>query len=88
MSPPINLGRVRAFQTGDNQDWTPLDCLEYLCEEIRAGHIAPDSLLVHYTTRQPGGIDLHQEMSAKLTHTEYIAFLNLALKKAIDEWQV
>lgn len=46
MTEPINLNAVRSRKTGDCQDWTPLDALKELVQEIEAGEADPDMLYV------------------------------------------
>lgn len=46
MSDVVSLGDARAKKSGDNSDWSPLECLEDAAMSIKSGEITPTAVLI------------------------------------------
>ena len=46
MSDVVSLGGARAQKSGDNCDWSPVECLEDAAKSIKSGEMAPTAVLI------------------------------------------
>lgn len=78
--------RRLAQRTQDNTKWTPRDALVAGVDMIDQGSVDIERLTVHMLVREPDGGESHQFLAANLSYEEHIALLELAKKRALEDW--
>ena len=68
-------------------EWSPLGLLEEFIAEIKSGKIVPTSLLVSFMVREPNGNVRPHSWRANVSHAEAIAYAQLEIQKAIEDWR-
>lgn len=77
---------ARKHRSGDV--WTPVQLLEELLADIKAGKEHPSRLLVTWTeTTEDGKRDRIRHWQAQCSRSEEIAFLTAAAQMAIEDWR-
>lgn len=80
------IAHQRAIKKQDCREWTPLDALEHLVREIKAGTVSPTELTVHWFEDQKNGSRKHGYQCAGVTYSSHISLLNVALKCVLEDW--
>ena len=86
MSEIVNFERKPETITNSN-DWKPLDALKSLVKAIEDGEADPNQLaVIYWHGDEEQGRDMGYYV-AGLSFPEYVALLNVALHRALDEWR-
>jgi len=80
------IARKRAEKNQDCREWSALDALEDLMQDIKAGKYNPSSLCIHFWEKNEDGSRTHHYQVAGLTFPEHIALLATAQHRVITEW--
>lgn len=83
----VSLNERRAMAHQDSGLWSPLECLEALVRDIKAGKVSPEALVVHWYEPQPGGGSDLMQTNANMTYEAELALLTLATHNCIENWR-
>lgn len=87
----VPFGPAKAEATGDSRDWSPLEALEWLVAEIKAGRAQPHALTVEYwrltDPDDSEGRKTHHFVASNVTAPERIVLLTIALDRAVEDWR-
>lgn len=67
--------------------WTPEQLVAEFLEEIRSGKVNPANLMVFFTELTEQGGHKPRTWHANMGHAERIAFCNLEIQRAIEDWR-
>lgn len=71
----------------DCSKWTPRDALNDMIRQIDSGDLDVKALvIVGIAENKTNGLTFVCESQAKVSYSEKIALLNVALKKSVDDW--
>lgn len=76
-----------AERAGDSHMWSARQCLESLLDEIDAGTVNPDKLLILFWEDIGGGHLRRSERCVNFTTVEHVAFLAEAWHSAMEKWR-
>jgi hypothetical protein len=85
MTEVVNFNKERAQKEQDCRLWSPLEALEDLVAEIKAGQLNPEQLGVHYLEPDGDG-KRHGYAAAGVTFPDHIALLHIALHSVVSKW--
>lgn len=81
------LARKRAEKTNDSTQWSVLDALEDTVERIKRGELNPECVVCHmWEQGEKAGVKRHTFVAAQITYEQHIALLNVALRRALNDW--
>lgn len=83
----VSLAARRAELTGDCTLWTPADALRSALEDIEAGTINPEQMVIHLFEETEDGRWRHHYYAAGVTHQEHVAILEMAKARALEDWR-
>lgn len=72
----------------NNRAWTAEEMLVELLEEMRSGKTVPVNMMLFFMTKEPDGAYRPNTWRQNLTIAEMIAYHQLGITKAIEEWRV
>ena len=76
-----------ADKSGDSRMWSPRQCLQNLIDEIDAGKVKPEKVLILYW-ENVGAKKLRRcEYCSGMTMVEHVAYLSEACHSAIETWK-
>ena len=83
------IAKRRAEKMQDCREWSPLDALLSLVDEIKRGEARPVNIVVHWFEDDPDnkGGKIHHWTASGVTFPEHIALLNVALGSILEKWR-
>lgn len=84
---PINLNMIRARKANDCRLLTPLDVLEELVADIKAGNYSPSQLILYFRSGDPEKGMTTTMRLAGVGRSEQIAILAKAQHEALHAWE-
>jgi hypothetical protein len=84
---PRNVVISLAERRPVEKDWSPVELLEELLAEVKAGRIDPACLMVFWTSRSADKSETPHSWSAGVTYAQGIAFCELEKMRLIAKWR-
>lgn len=67
--------------------WSPVQALETLLADVKAGKIHPAQIVIVWTDSRSDGSKQVHRWKAQVDRTEEIAYLDVARLQAIEDWR-
>lgn len=67
--------------------WSPEQMVANFLDEIRSGAVKPTNLMVFFLTKDADGRLRPETWSANVSHVEAIAFCQLEIARALEDWR-
>lgn len=68
--------------------WSPVELLEELLADVKAGKVVPLNMMVFFTEQLPDQKERPRTWSANVSRAEAIAYCTLEIQRTLEDWRV